>query len=163
MEVLLGFFALWALGWWVVAIIALAVVFGSIDDADDAVVTVALLVLIGVTILPYGTIASHWIAANWLTTIVGVVIYCAAGMAWALFKFDRRLAKIAGEYKGKDQDYARRIYAAPQANKGRIINWILHWPFSIIHDLTIDLGNTLYAAISGRLDAIVNRHFPEEK
>lgn len=160
MEVLLGFlagFAFGKLGWWIVVGIGLWIILAWIDDAEDAVVTTVVVFLIGITALPYGSAVGDAIARWWLLSIVLTVGYLMAGMFWALLKFDRYVAKLKKQYPNSGYQLA-----IPLANKGRIINWILHWPFSAIHDITIDLGNTLYAAISGRLEAIVVKHFGRE-
>lgn len=154
MEFLLGLlagFVIGSSGWWIMALIGLCIIYAYIDDGDG-VITVTLLVVGGVTLLAHDANPLTWLHDNAIVVVVGFAVYCTVGMAWAFYKYDRRLKKLQKTDKWQ---------ASPTYNKGRITNWLLYWPLSVAHDLTVNLHETLYAAISGRLEAIYRRHFPE--
>lgn len=156
----LAAFVIGHFGFWILAGLAMWIILAFIDDGEGTgVVTVALTIALGVTALANGAEPIHWLATNWLLMVVGFVCYVGAGMGWSLFKFNRFVSKTAAQYPRKED--ARRL-CQPSRNKSRIICWLLYWPFSIVHDLGLDLGNFLYDSISGQLQAIVDRHLGKE-
>lgn len=123
-----------------------------------------------------------WVYQNPAMTLSIVAIYCAAGAAWSMFKWYKRitsqavqvkLTKAKTDYDQKNPGAGPKDYfsspwfpleAQPSRNKDAITAWIAFWPLSVIGyffgELLVDFFGRIYAALASTYENITTRFAP---
>ena len=102
-----------------------------------------------------------WPIEHWLLSVLIVIIYVAAGIAWSVVKWSWHVAE-----KVKAGTAAEYLNPARHENKGRIVTWMMWWPFSMLWWLLRwprQVFNALYDRLSGVFRRIVERAYAVEK
>ena len=67
-----------------------------------------------------------WTAEHWLLSILLVVLYISAGVAWSIVKWSWYVSNAVKTLVGVDY-----LDPARSENKRRIVTWMMWWPFSV--------------------------------
>lgn len=151
--------------WWGISIfIVLCLIDAALVENESAT--------FGTFMMIVGTAALVWLAGDmnpialaWENLGAIVVFffgYFVVGGIWSLFKWYLHLTNVRAEMKeyGK-KERPRESYA--RHNKGRIMGWIGHWPFSIVGtffgDFLYRIGRTIYNYLGGTYERIEKHVF----
>jgi hypothetical protein len=159
MEAILGFFALWGIGFWILATIA-SIIFIAGCEKDElglsifATIVLAVIYYKSIILVFSNPVMLMICVVGWL--IAGVINSC-----WRLRNMARDVVEKYNETRSGNPEYELQL----SRNKSRITNWIIYWPWSLFWNFTRDFFNTLYKAMSGiyqriidkALDGIVNK------
>lgn len=131
--------------------------------------------LIGLALLQFFTLANPvgFVVAHPWPMAIAAAAYLPVGVGWSVFRWWRLLQsaasslkkekatwKSSGWYKTWDEYVTSQLPRA-SSSKDRIIYWITYWPFSVaaylLIDLLRDVGEWVYAKISGMYTAMVDK------
>jgi hypothetical protein len=170
----LGFFALPF--WWMLLLTAVFVVDVVLCENDEFGW--------GTTITVLGTGLVAWLGADvnpvaWLWTNLAdvarfLLFYFAIGGLWSIVKWYLYLLKVRDKARAeferfkaagreKDDHPKRPSDSYARENKGRIMGWIAHWPFSmvgsVLGDFLTRIVKTIYNVLSDLYDRMANHVF----
>ena len=167
-------------GFWffllVVFILAVGIISSEFDSILGGIVT---FILLAVALFYSGALSA--IAGTPLLVILGLIVYVAAGFAYAiLIRYPDYLQKYAtyiqrdwevfqenrsGDTVTREDFYSSSAYSeyTPKYNADRITAWVALWPWSLVWDLTHKpvrwLHKKLYNLAGEMLDRIGKRVF----
>lgn len=160
---------------WLIASVMVLLLF--ISAVNDSFAAAFWFTVIGLALLQFFTIADPW---GWLedhkyAALIAATVYIPVGVGWSLFRWWKTLQKSAAEIRDYKADfdknpnkswsswdaYVKAHLPSASANKERIVCWIAYWPFSaaayLLIDLLTDIGEWIYAKLSGLYQAMVDR------
>lgn len=157
METITGFFTLWGIGFWILAFIA-SVIFIVGCEKDT----------LGLSIFATGVLAFlYWsplvaILTNPTLLAVGIVGWLILGVLNSMWRLRIMANKVVEDYNKSGYGDPKRELALSN-HKARITNWIVYWPWSVFWNFTRDFFNSLYKAMSGIYQGIINRELAHVK
>jgi len=177
-ELLLAF-AFWP---WVIFILFISCLTMSVWFEETIIAALSLIVYAGLSLWLFGVFPLAWTAETPLYALALIILYCACGMGWSLFKWARHIkspdiqgriksAKLtwsANNPENDPEDFYESAFmigdAMPSTQKGRIINWIALWPFSlfgfVFKDLVLELFDRLYEMMGKSYERITKSYMP---
>lgn len=140
MDFFMGLITGYFLNWFALsALVLLAVFFEAIDCPKT---TVALTLLAGfVAYLFFGVPLTY--------VLYGLVGYAVIGVAWSLWRYRRYVRAFVAKYP--NGDFSK---LAPAREAGRIVQWMLAWPVSMVSSITGDIIVVAKSLVTGWLRGI---------
>lgn len=151
LEAITGFFALWGLGFWVLAFIA-SVIF--IVGCEKDTIGLSIFATIVLSVIYWKSLVV--VLTNPSLLAIGVVSWLIIGVLNSMW----RLKNLAREIV---ENYNKCGYGDPKRDlnlsnhKSRITNWIIYWPWSLFWNFSRDFFNSLYKAMSGIYQGIIDK------
>lgn len=144
-ESILSFFALWGLGFWLLAGLS-SVVFIVAAEKDILPLSIVTTIILG--IVYYAPL--KLILGNPIVLAIVFVSWVVIGIIWSIIRWTCFLNKIVDKFNN-DQMLEYEFDKATQLknNKSRIINWIIYWPWSMIWNVVGDFFQSIYRAMEG--------------
>jgi hypothetical protein len=147
----LAFFALWELGFWILAILA-SIAF--IAAAEKDLLPLGIITTILMAVIYHNPLVS--LLAHPTMLVIGFVGWIVAGIIYSIAAWGRYISRKIKE-KGSDRNSDLRYALALGRNKSRITNWIIFWPWSLFWNLTGNLFENIFEAMSGIYQKMVDR------
>jgi len=140
---------------------------------------ISLVVFSGIAWLAYDAGPLPWFYQNPWKSMGFIIVYCAIGLLWSLFKWSKRIrsksmqdalskakAKFLKDPDNKDEEfygsYEFPLNAYPSRNIDRITSWMALWPLSaflfVFDDLLARLFTNIYEAFSGMFERITKKN-----
>ena len=172
-ETLLAFFAVGAIGFWLLLFIASIIFIAAVENDEYAFSIVATIILLAIYWKPLLALGAHW---NLIAIFGG--LYVVAGIAWSIWRWTRYVQKAAENYqeiaeqlksKFKDKNTSENVREMEyektkfkdkidvKDNKSRIVGWIVYWPWSAFWNITGDFFNAIYDHLKAVYQKIANK------
>lgn len=150
-EAITAFFALWGFGFWLLTAIASIIFIVGCEKDTIGLSIFATLVLVVLYHAPIITIFSNPVLLT--VVIVGWLILGVANSCWRLHNMAQEVVKRFNETGYGNPKSELKL----SDNKSRITNWIIYWPWSLFWNFTRDFFNSLYRAMSGVYQNIIDK------
>lgn len=131
MEAVFAFLLGFLLNPW--AFLAVAAIAAFFTAEEFHFLATVLLLWMGYTLVTYFAIPWHYV-------IFAVPAYLLVGLGWSLIRYSIFLKKTLEEFSQRESPPSQYLVSAvsPKRQIGRIVYWVLLWPFSITHCLLGD-------------------------
>lgn len=153
-------FVLGAWGWWLISGIALVLLFLAVEN--DSLIFGILEVLAYFVFLEWiaGAGILVLLMSNPLAVIGWFLAYIGLGTVWSILKWWLYVQNKAKVHKKQVKDGGNICtWQVPSASKkkGKIVNWIILWPISLLWTLLDDFVKKIANKIVETLESIYNR------
>ena len=180
--VLVGAFAL---PWYILAIfviVCLADIGASYRDSYSAATAFLFIGVLLVSVIGYfsdGLNPLGWVWSNPVDALIGLAGYGVVGCLWSVAKwwlflkksfkraeahYEKKLSRYQANTKHYDEpERTRPDESYANENKGRLIGWAFHWPFSmlgvLLGDFILRLGDAMWSALKGTFERMATSRF----
>jgi len=151
LEAITGFFALWSVGFWILAFIA-SVIF--IVGCEKDTIGLSVFATIVLSVIYWKSLVL--VLTNPTLLAIGIVAWLLIGVLNSMWRLKNLAREVVEKYnKSGYGDPKNELSLSNQ--KSRITNWIIYWPWSLFWNFSRDFFNSLYKAMSGVYQGIIDR------
>lgn len=151
LEAITGFFALWGFGFWILAFIA-SVIF--IVGCEKDTIGLSVFATIVLSVIYWKSLVL--VLTNPTLLAIGIVAWLLIGVLNSMWRLKNLAREVVETYNKTGYGDPRRELSLSN-QKSRITNWIIYWPWSLFWNFSRDFFNSLYKAMSGVYQGIIDK------
>lgn len=156
-QTILSFFALGAIGFWLLLSVASIILIATIENEHYKFPSWMMIILGLFYWKPISDI-------NWRFLLLGICSYIAIGTLWSIFRWFRFVKTKVNQYQSKCGNILTKTEMCNlksellvNNNKERITAWIAFWMWSLFWNITGDLFTTIFETLHGIYQKISNK------